>query len=303
MVRVLVSLGLCAFIAFFSWIFGSLYPAPSSLLAALHAQGVADRLHNDLATVDFAAMRRSVGDARFSDIAGHAAKLAASAGQAITVEHQATVDTSEAAAQPGAPLVMTAHLEPSSKGAGTPTPAANVSAGVFEPSLSLCPGMAITNAPAAAGDHHILRYVQRVNVQGVKLALDPTHGTCLSSGYGYRGATLHKGIDFYDRNGGPIMAGADGTVVEMKYRDDYGNMVLLDHGHGVYTRYAHMSAFAKGLAVGAHVHAGDPLGLMGNTAAYPIPIHLHYELLLGDYDNPKQSFGLTPHNPFEYAGG
>jgi hypothetical protein len=39
---------------------------------------------------------------------------------------------------------------------------------------------------------------------------------------------------------------------------------------------------------------------MGNTAAYPLPIHLHFELLLGDYNNPKQSFGLTTHSPFEF---
>jgi murein DD-endopeptidase MepM/ murein hydrolase activator NlpD len=86
----------------------------------------------------------------------------------------------------------------------------------------------------------------------------------------------------------------------MKYRDDYGNMILIDHGHGVYTRYAHLSSFHNGLAVGAHVHAGDEIGLMGNTAGYAVPLHLHYEVLLGDYTNPKGSFGLTPHSPFEY---
>jgi hypothetical protein len=45
------------------------------------------------------------------------------------------------------------------------------------------------------------------------------------------------------------------------------------------------------------------IGLMGNTAGYPIPMHLHYELLVGDYRNPKESFGLTPHSPFEYKSG
>jgi len=40
---------------------------------------------------------------------------------------------------------------------------------------------------------------------------------------------------------------------------------------------------------------------MGNTASYAIPIHLHYELLLGDYNNPRQSFGLTPRSPFDFS--
>jgi hypothetical protein len=39
---------------------------------------------------------------------------------------------------------------------------------------------------------------------------------------------------------------------------------------------------------------------MGNTADYPIPIHLHLELLLGDIANPKGSFGLTPRSPFDF---
>ncbi len=69
-------------------------------------------------------------------------------------------------------------------------------------------------------------------------------------------------------------------------------MLLIDHGNGVYTRYAHLSAFARDLNVGATVAAGDVIGLMGNTASYAIPIHLHYELLLGDYTNPRGSFGF-----------
>lgn len=42
------------------------------------------------------------------------------------------------------------------------------------------------------------------------------------------------------------------------------------------------------------------IGLMGNTAGCPIPIHQHYDVLAGDYNNPKASFGLTPVSPFDY---
>ena len=113
---------------------------------------------------------------------------------------------------------------------------------------------------------------------------------------------MHKGVDYYSPSGGAIAAGGDGIIVERVYRDDYANMVLISHGNGVYTRYAHLSSFADGVVEGARVRAGQQLGLMGNTASYQIPIHLHYELLIGDYANPKKSFGLTPHSPFEYLG-
>jgi murein DD-endopeptidase MepM/ murein hydrolase activator NlpD len=46
---------------------------------------------------------------------------------------------------------------------------------------------------------------------------------------------------------------------------------------------------------------GQQIGLMGNSAAYSIPIHLHYEVLLGDYDTPRQSFGLEPRSPFSFT--
>ena len=94
--------------------------------------------------------------------------------------------------------------------------------------------------------------------------------------------------------------GGDGQIIEMKYRDDYGNMILIDHGDGVYTRYAHLASFGRGLMPGVSVRAGEQLGLMGNSASYQIPMHLHYELLLGDYGNPKGSFGLESADPLSF---
>lgn len=284
LMRFLFSLILGVAIGFVGWVGGSLYPAPPQLLSALHAQSIADRLQADLQNVDLSALRSSMGQDRFNQLTQRATQIAVSAGNALSVEHQTNVDTSESEAAP-------------------PTPAAAVvpvTASGFESALLLCPGMTITNAPAANAQRRITAYAPIINVNGVHLAEDPTHNTCFSSGFGMRGSSMHKGIDFYNAAGGPISAAGDGTIIELKYRDDYGNMILIDHGHGVYTRYCHMSAFQRGLAVGSHVKAGDQLGLMGNTASYPLPIHLHYELLLGDYNNPRQSFGLTPHSPFEY---
>jgi murein DD-endopeptidase MepM/ murein hydrolase activator NlpD len=298
-------------IAFVAYIGGSLYPAPPELIARLHAQSIADRLQQEMQVVDVTSLRASLGQQRFNDLAARASRLAAAAGSAVMVEHQADPDVISAEApepaalppsRPASPPATPAALRSSSPTAPLAPPAAPGVANVsgFEPALFLCPGMTITNAPPANAHRQLTAYIPIVNVNGVHLAIDPTHNTCLSSGFGMRGSHLHKGIDFYDGNGGPIMAAADGAIIEMKYRDDYGNMILIDHGHGVYTRYCHLSAFQRGLAVGSQVRAGDQLGLMGNTAAYPLPIHLHYELLLGDYKNPKQSFGLTPHSPFEF---
>ncbi len=161
--------------------------------------------------------------------------------------------------------------------------------------------MTVSNAPTADAQRHVKDFRSIVSVDGVPLAINPTHGACLSSGFGARNGRPHEGIDFYSADGGPIEAAANGVVIEKKYRDDYGNMLLIDHGKGVYTRYAHLSSFAPGVEIGAKVTAGQQIGLMGNTAGYRIPVHLHYELLLGDYNNPKASFGLKPESPFQYA--
>ena len=63
---------------------------------------------------------------------------------------------------------------------------------------------------------------------------------------------------------------------------------------------AHLAVFAPDLTEGANVQLGTPLGPMGNSASYAIPVHLHYEVLVGDYETPSKSFGLTPRNIFDY---
>ena len=172
---------------------------------------------------------------------------------------------------------------------------------VAEPSLYLCPRMRVANAPAADAERRVLNFAPIVEVNGLALATNPTTGACLSSAFGRRGSGMHRGLDYYSATGGPISAGADGVVLERVYRNDYGNMLLIDHGNGVYTRYAHLASFADGVEIGAHVSAGQKIGMMGNTAAYRVPVHLHYEVLLGDYDNPRGSFGLEARSPFAFA--
>ncbi len=286
MMKFIIEIIVVVVIGFGGWIAGSMYPAPPELLAQIHAQALADRVQSDLAGVDLEALRGRMGEERFDVLAERASRIAASAGNAVVVERSDTIDTSE--------------IEAASMSMPAAAPAAaRARQGAFESALSLCPRMTVSNAPANAAGV-VSHYAPVVHVNGVALAVNPTRDACLSSGFGPRGSSQHKGVDYHNPVGGDVMAAADGVIVEMKYRDDYGNMLLIDHGHGVYTRYAHLSNFARGLRVGGQVHAGDVIGLMGNTAGYRIPVHLHYELLLGDYNNPRQSFGLTPHSVFEY---
>jgi murein DD-endopeptidase MepM/ murein hydrolase activator NlpD len=271
------------------WIVGSAYPAPSAWTAAFKQRSDVVVARLDLSSAGLQKLRASLSADEFSKLTRDAAQLASSSGQALVIERDAESVNRSDAADP-APAPSAAAPPPSGAGAAS-----------FEDALSLCPKMTVSNAPPADAAGHVRGYAKLVNVGGVPLAVDPTRGACLSSGFGPRNGRTHEGVDFHSPDGGPIMAAADGVVIEKKYRDDFGNMLLIDHGKGVYTRYAHLSSFAADLNVGSLVKAGQQIGLMGNTAGYRIPVHLHYEVLLGDYNNPKGSFGLTPKSPFQYA--
>ena len=103
-----------------------------------------------------------------------------------------------------------------------------------------------------------------------------------TSGFGVRsdpfraGAAMHPGIDLAGAYGTPIYATADGTVVRAGWNSGgYGNMVELDHGRGIVTRYGHMSAVL--VHAGDHVTRGQQIGRMGSTGR-STGNHLHYEV-------------------------
>jgi murein DD-endopeptidase MepM/ murein hydrolase activator NlpD len=103
-----------------------------------------------------------------------------------------------------------------------------------------------------------------------------------TSGFGvrddpfHRGAAMHPGIDLAGSYGTPIYATADGTVVRSGWNSGgYGNMVELDHGRGITTRYGHMSAVL--VRAGDHVTRGEQIGRMGSTGR-STGNHLHYEV-------------------------
>ncbi len=89
-----------------------------------------------------------------------------------------------------------------------------------------------------------------------------------------RGWAMHTGIDFRAPSGTAVRATAGGRVIEADYVGGYGNMVEIDHGNGLSTRYAHLSSI--GVEVGQTVSKGDILGRVGSTGRSTGP-HLHYE--------------------------
>lgn len=118
----------------------------------------------------------------------------------------------------------------------------------------------------------------------------PTASPMLTSSYGYRRdpfngqAAFHAGVDFPGSYGQTILAAAAGRVAYVGQRQGYGNVIEIDHGHGIMTRYAHLSGF--GVRPGAVVDRGQAIARMGSTGR-STGMHLHFEVRMnGNPINP-----------------
>jgi murein DD-endopeptidase MepM/ murein hydrolase activator NlpD len=109
----------------------------------------------------------------------------------------------------------------------------------------------------------------------------PIQQTNLTSGFGVRsdpfrgGAAMHAGVDMAGPIGTPIYATADGWVGRAGWANGYGNLVELEHGRGVETRYGHLSAIL--VKSGQRIRRGDLIARMGSTGR-STGSHLHYEV-------------------------
>lgn len=118
-----------------------------------------------------------------------------------------------------------------------------------------------------------------------------------SGGYGWRSdpffrvQKFHHGIDFGGPTGTPIYATGSGKVEKAEFNwGGYGNMVLINHGFGYHTRYAHLSEIS--VRQGEKILRGQLIGLMGNTGK-STGTHLHYEVLFKNEDvNPINFFNV-----------
>ena len=96
---------------------------------------------------------------------------------------------------------------------------------------------------------------------------------------------MHQGLDIGGLYGSIVRAPANGRVVYSRRKSNYGNLIMLDHGRGITTRYGHLSRFA--VSVGDQVRKGDLIGYVGNSGRSTGP-HLHYEVRLNDRTvNPR----------------
>ena len=120
----------------------------------------------------------------------------------------------------------------------------------------------------------------------------------LSSSFGYRsdpfsGRTKrHTGVDFALKPGNPVYATGDGVVESVKFEFfGYGNSVVINHGFGYKTRYAHLKSI--GVVEGMKVKRGECIGESGNSGRSSGP-HLHYEVIYKDrHVNPANYYDLT----------
>ena len=98
---------------------------------------------------------------------------------------------------------------------------------------------------------------------------------------------FHSGVDISSNLGRPVIAPADGVVTVCDFMGGYGKAIVVDHGHGISTRYGHLSGYA--VRPGQHISRGDVLGYVGLSGRSTGP-HLHYEVRIND----------TPVNPYKY---
>ena len=134
----------------------------------------------------------------------------------------------------------------------------------------------------------------------------PANFEYISSGFGFRanpftggGGEFHPGLDFKGPYGAPIYAAARGTVSFVGQRSGYGNCVEIDHGNGLVTRYAHMSAFRT--QPGRQVVPGEQIGQIGSTGRSTGP-HLHFEVRINDRPVNPRPFLEAATNVLEKTG-
>src|SRR5579862_3971369 len=120
----------------------------------------------------------------------------------------------------------------------------------------------------------------------------PVNGHLLSR-YGEREdpfsgeGAFHTGVDISASMGTPVHATADGVVFSADYNSGYGKLVIIDHGHGMQTYYAHLSRYE--VIPGEEIRGGQIMGYSGATGKVTSP-HLHYEVRMGG----------SPVNPAKY---
>ncbi len=110
--------------------------------------------------------------------------------------------------------------------------------------------------------------------------------------FGGGASEFHPGMDIDGEKGDTIVAPANGVVIKAEWYGGYGNMIEIDHGNGLKTRYGHLSGFA--VQAGMNVQRGQLIGLVGSTGR-STGAHLHFEIRLNDKPiNPRLFLSSAP---------
>lgn len=285
---------------------GDRRPAPQSAGAAPDASGCRDDAgagaEAGKSAIDEAASRLPAGpdgDAlrhRLADLAAALEKLRAAHGaflrQTADITAERVGNLEKVLARTGVDAKRLAAAEPAGQGAaggdyGTGGPFVSLSAaeprGPQEPAFD---PIAVFNTRADHLDSLI------VALRALPLA-EPLASYEVTSPFGSRDDPFnemigfHEGVDLGAPPGSPVLATGDGVVISAGWHDRYGNLVEIDHGHGLTTRYAHLMRVL--VRVGEHVQRGRAVGLLGSTGRSTGP-HLHYEVRINDQPTDPMKF-------------
>lgn len=136
-------------------------------------------------------------------------------------------------------------------------------------------------------------------------AIKPSSGILLS-GFGMRFHPIlkynrpHNGLDFRADIGDPVLATGNGTIKFAGTKSTLGKVVIIDHGYGFETIFAHLSGFAQGIKVGTEVSRGQQIAMAGDTGLSEGP-HLHYEVHSNGEPVDPLYYLFADTSPEEYA--
>ena len=166
--------------------------------------------------------------------------------------------------------------------------------GAGGPALSLdSASVATIEARAARLEEHLRTYEVALRERARIPSIWPVEGESTDS-FGVRGnpfgggsSEFHPGQDIAAPHGTPVLAAADGIIVKADWQNGYGQIVIIDHGNGLTTRYGHLSKIE--VAMGQQIKRGVELGQVGSTGRSTGP-HLHYEVRIGDLPVSPQHY-------------